>query len=64
MDTWLHPIIKKRVTLQHIHNIKLDLSLSRQVRNLKIEPLGIPLTIDIILQDKIILILADPKDSK
>lgn len=59
MHTWLHTIIEQWIAFQHIHYVELDFSFGWYISDFKIKPLRIAFTIDIILQDQVILIFTN-----
>jgi hypothetical protein len=58
VDRHQHPIVKQRIGLRVIDNVELHCLLSLCIHYSEVEPLGVALSIDIILHDQVVFIFA------
>ena len=54
VDRYPHPIVKQRVGLRVIYNIEANSLLRLSIHYSEVEPLGVALSVDIILHDQVI----------
>lgn len=57
---WLHSLVVRTFRLDQIDNIELIGSVLFHVLHTEVEPLGVSGRVVVILQDKVVLVLADP----
>lgn len=58
VDRHQHPIVKQRIGLRVIDNVELHCLLGLCTHHSEVEPLGVALSIDIILHDQVVFIFA------